>query len=322
MAAVVDTLNPELRRTLLALYEDSGRDVEEFKKHLGAWFDRSMDRVTGWYKKYTQGFILVLGLVLAFACNVDSLHIIDTLSTDPALREQIVKSATEYVNKSPNLAKKATDAEANAKGAKEDADKESDPKKKADALKAAEELEKDAKAARDAWNAELAKAANDLEKAKKSADEANSAESAAKEATNKTPGDAALASKAKDAEKTANKATEETKVAKEKLEKLKSVSSSDATVLLKNAVRDMNGFGLPIGWHKGDWDKTWRDFPSGLTAILGWLLTALAASLGAPFWFDTLNKIVTIRAGGRAPEEKNPGENGGKSKDSSVARKQ
>jgi hypothetical protein len=26
-----------------------------------------------------------------------------------------------------------------------------------------------------------------------------------------------------------------------------------------------------------------------------------------------LNKIVTIRAGGRAPEEKNPGEKGGKS---------
>jgi len=36
----------------------------------------------------------------------------------------------------------------------------------------------------------------------------------------------------------------------------------------------------------------------------GILLTTLAVSLGAPFWFDLLNKVVTIRGAGRAPEEK------------------
>jgi hypothetical protein len=36
----------------------------------------------------------------------------------------------------------------------------------------------------------------------------------------------------------------------------------------------------------------------------GWLLTALAASLGAPFWFDMLNKVINIRSAGKAPEEK------------------
>jgi hypothetical protein len=30
--------------------------------------------------------------------------------------------------------------------------------------------------------------------------------------------------------------------------------------------------------------------------ILGWLLTAIAVSFGAPFWFDTLNKIMVIRS--------------------------
>jgi len=29
--------------------------------------------------------------------------------------------------------------------------------------------------------------------------------------------------------------------------------------------------------------------------ILGWLITALAISLGAPFWFDLLNKLMTLR---------------------------
>jgi hypothetical protein len=37
--------------------------------------------------------------------------------------------------------------------------------------------------------------------------------------------------------------------------------------------------------------------------LLGWLLTALAISLGAPFWFDMLNKLINIRSSGRAPEE-------------------
>jgi hypothetical protein len=30
--------------------------------------------------------------------------------------------------------------------------------------------------------------------------------------------------------------------------------------------------------------------------LAGWLLTALAVSLGAPFWFDTLNKIMVVRS--------------------------
>jgi hypothetical protein len=40
------------------------------------------------------------------------------------------------------------------------------------------------------------------------------------------------------------------------------------------------------------------------THLLGWLLTAVAASLGAPFWFDTLNKFMNIRAAGTSPSEK------------------
>jgi hypothetical protein len=35
-------------------------------------------------------------------------------------------------------------------------------------------------------------------------------------------------------------------------------------------------------------------------------LTALAASLGAPFWFDVLKKIIMIRSAGRVPDEPSP----------------
>lgn len=37
---------------------------------------------------------------------------------------------------------------------------------------------------------------------------------------------------------------------------------------------------------------------------LGWILTAIALSLGAPFWFDTLNRFMSIRSAGKSPDEK------------------
>jgi hypothetical protein len=50
----------------------------------------------------------------------------------------------------------------------------------------------------------------------------------------------------------------------------------------------------------GSWEAACRVFTFH---FLGWILTALAASLGAPFWFDTLNRFISIRSAGKAPEE-------------------
>ena len=40
------------------------------------------------------------------------------------------------------------------------------------------------------------------------------------------------------------------------------------------------------------------------THAIGWILTALAVSIGAPFWFDLLNRFMNIRNAGRAPDER------------------
>ena len=39
---------------------------------------------------------------------------------------------------------------------------------------------------------------------------------------------------------------------------------------------------------------------------IGWLITALAVSLGAPFWFDVLNKIIVIRSTVKPAEKSGP----------------
>ena len=36
--------------------------------------------------------------------------------------------------------------------------------------------------------------------------------------------------------------------------------------------------------------------------VVGWLLTGAALTLGAPFWFDLLNKFVNLRGAGVKPK--------------------
>ncbi len=55
---------------------------------------------------------------------------------------------------------------------------------------------------------------------------------------------------------------------------------------------------LGLGWSSKD---VFVGVKAWLMRLLGWLITALAISLGAPFWFDVLKKIITIQSTGSAP---------------------
>ena len=61
---------------------------------------------------------------------------------------------------------------------------------------------------------------------------------------------------------------------------------------------------LPLGWK----NKIFYDFEP--LSVVGWLATVPAICLGAPFWFDILNKIANLRGTGPKPST-NP-ENSGK----------
>ncbi|SEJ74890.1 hypothetical protein SAMN05192553_11117 [Cyclobacterium xiamenense] len=49
-------------------------------------------------------------------------------------------------------------------------------------------------------------------------------------------------------------------------------------------------------------DRVWWYYV--LYSMLGWIITAFAITLGAPFWFDLLKKVTNIRASGEKPTEK------------------
>ena len=66
---------------------------------------------------------------------------------------------------------------------------------------------------------------------------------------------------------------------------------------------------LGIGWAHDDigysplYDSNWKDW---LQRLAGWIITALAITLGAPFWFDILKKLMSIRNSTPLPEYNQP----------------
>lgn len=65
---------------------------------------------------------------------------------------------------------------------------------------------------------------------------------------------------------------------------------------LEDAVNTLSAFALPLGWpaypaSAADW----------VIKIAGLAITILAVSLGAPFWFDLLNRFTNLRASGPKP---------------------
>jgi len=55
---------------------------------------------------------------------------------------------------------------------------------------------------------------------------------------------------------------------------------------------------LPIGWHHlPSGDSRWDWF----ARFMGWLTSAIAMTMGGPFWFDVLSRFVNLRAAGPPP---------------------
>ncbi|QJW90581.1 hypothetical protein HNV11_14920 [Spirosoma taeanense] len=80
--------------------------------------------------------------------------------------------------------------------------------------------------------------------------------------------------------------------------------AKDSTFLqedFQKVSQELSSLALPIGWDNIDitWPKKNSNFnlwDNVLSWILGWLVTGLAVTMGAPFWFDLLNKVMVIRS--------------------------
>lgn len=174
--AVGEIQNSQVKSALASMVNDAAGDLGKFRTNLESWFNSSMDRVSGWYKRRSQLIIFSSGLVIALLLNVNSVTVANDLWLHKAQRDTLVSAAQGYLNRHPAP----------------DASNHPDPGLQAD-------------------------------------------------------------------------------------------------------VDNLRNYGLPTGW---------RDVPKSdlldvrflAISLLGWLITACAVSLGAPFWFDLLNKFIVVRS--------------------------
>ena len=74
---------------------------------------------------------------------------------------------------------------------------------------------------------------------------------------------------------------------------------------IDSLITDIEALDIPVGW---EFDKTFgktlkKNIDSYLLKILGWIITIFALSLGAPFWFKILSKLINIRNTGEPPKK-------------------
>jgi hypothetical protein len=96
----LSVINPDLRQSLTALllgiedYAAKGENALAMARtNVEGWFNDSMDRLTGWYKRNAQNWAFVIGFVLALIWNVDSVEIATKLWREPTIRQVIVAQA-------------------------------------------------------------------------------------------------------------------------------------------------------------------------------------------------------------------------------------
>jgi len=89
--------SPPLREALLAIYRDAGGELEAFRRGAEKWYDDSMDRVSGWYKRHVQAMLWVIAILVVVFLNVDTIQIATTLWKDPTARAAVVANADAAV---------------------------------------------------------------------------------------------------------------------------------------------------------------------------------------------------------------------------------
>ena len=97
LAGVAQIPDAKLRTTLLNMINSAGGDVDAARLKVEHWFDDTMARVTGWYKRMAQKIIFVAGLLLCAAVNADTLMIVKELWSDQALSSAVVAQAVKKV---------------------------------------------------------------------------------------------------------------------------------------------------------------------------------------------------------------------------------
>jgi hypothetical protein len=91
--AVMKLPDTNIRDVLLSELTAADANLDKVREGLARWFDNSMDRVTGVYKRNIKRISFVVGVLLALALNADTLSVTNSLWRDGTLRDAITHNA-------------------------------------------------------------------------------------------------------------------------------------------------------------------------------------------------------------------------------------
>jgi hypothetical protein len=101
--AALSVISPEVNQTLNALLLNveeyvtgSETKLSKARKNVERWFDDSMDRVSGVFKRYSQTMALLIGFIVALLLNVDSINLTLYLWREPAVRQVLAQNAANF----------------------------------------------------------------------------------------------------------------------------------------------------------------------------------------------------------------------------------
>ena len=105
----IDKLNGPLKDRLVSLMysaqintQKTVADIEDFRNAINTWFDATMDRGKGWYKRKMQFIGILCGVVLAILLNADTVSLSNALWQNAALRESVSQAAVTYAQQGNN----------------------------------------------------------------------------------------------------------------------------------------------------------------------------------------------------------------------------
>jgi hypothetical protein len=110
----VQALPPgDVRTALLALMRNAAGDLDRAQKNVEEWFDDTMERASGWYKRRTELVTVCIALLLVVGTNADTIRIARILWTNNTDRTVIAEKAKACAENSANMQSKCQELNQN-----------------------------------------------------------------------------------------------------------------------------------------------------------------------------------------------------------------
>lgn len=93
---LITSLQVLAQRSMIKI-DDITEEMNQFKKEVETWFDRSMDRASGVYKRNAKGVAILIGISVAILTNTDTFHLLYRLSQDSAMRSALTQNVSQRV---------------------------------------------------------------------------------------------------------------------------------------------------------------------------------------------------------------------------------